>query len=560
MKKKKTTQLNYLLGILIIFMVLSLENFSYADEEYLVDITQGSTYSSDDFYKIATKLAERYPEIIHMEMLGKSFDFKPIYSIVLTKDIKNTMQREDFKTFRQHYLVEAGTHARETINTFIVLKQIEDYAIDYYNDSHIPEFSLSEELGQVVMHFLPLTNPDGYDLTKIGISSVKTKEGLKILDSIKDKDYLNYKAGITGVDYNRNYPSMYLDLNKEKWVNNWQKVRNTFNSYEPAGQYYSGISEGSEPEVRIVMDYIKKYDFRNYISFHSRGNIIYWHKYYFSDIYNKRAKQLADAVHKQNKYRVMPKENGKGSGYLSDFTTSETLKPLITIETLPGRASLPAKQRVYSQAYEQNKLVPLLAVKEGKRVGYHKYRLYIDNIYVRDFEELIYANAHAEKIGGEIVEGIGVPEFRLEEPVTRKEFLDFIISKNFDKEKIALNPYIVLEENQNFKIFKNDELNAFKDDKSISTSFARFLGIVSSDDDYFRPDDPISPFEATMIIYNTDKILNSEKEIIELEKDISLPPNTPNWATDATKYVLAKKYFQTDLFRNEFLYKDEILD
>ena len=155
-------------------------------------------------------------------MLGQSYDGKPIYVVIMTENTKETLKRDDLNVYRMHYLIEAGTHARETVNPAIVLKIIEDYAIDYYNDGHIKEFNVKDELSIAVIHFIPLLNPDGHDLAKIGLASVETEVGKQIINSIKDKNYSEWKANLRGVDINRNFPDRYLDKTTKQWIEKWQ--------------------------------------------------------------------------------------------------------------------------------------------------------------------------------------------------------------------------------------------------------------------------------------------------------------------------------------------------
>jgi g-D-glutamyl-meso-diaminopimelate peptidase len=402
----------YILTLLIIFSFFSIgQTYVYSA---IIDLSQGEGYSSSDLYQMALKLESKYPYIIHVEVIGKSVDQKPLFAVIMTDNVDYVIQRDDFNVYRQHYLVEAGTHSRETVNPIILMKQIEDYAIDYTQDDYIPEFNLSEELEDVIIHFLPLTNPDGFDLVKFGKDSIQTPEGLSLLLNVDDYDYTNYKAGITGVDHNRNYPQEYFDIEKNAWVNIWQTYLNDFYSDQPSGEFYPGPYPASEPEVQTVMDYILSYDFRNYISFHSRGTIIYWNKYFAPDYYNHRTKELAQSVSDVNGYELSGEDTGRGSGYISDFTSSQTLKPLITIETLPAWTKLPTPNHLYLDAYDKNRLIPLIAIQNGKEIGYHPYRLYVDYTYVRDFEDLLYAKAIAQKYEGEIIEGSGIPPMILE--------------------------------------------------------------------------------------------------------------------------------------------------
>ncbi|MFA7461879.1 MAG: S-layer homology domain-containing protein, partial [Anaerovoracaceae bacterium] len=75
---------------------------------------------------------------------------------------------------------------------------------------------------------------------------------------------------------------------------------------------------------------------------------------------------------------------------------------------------MPTDQSLYQEAYTENGLLPLYAVRHGRETGYFKYRLYVDGFYIRDFSDYVYAKAHADKLeGAVIVADAGVPEMML---------------------------------------------------------------------------------------------------------------------------------------------------
>jgi len=264
------------LGLILTLITFILTaGISYATPANVVDINKGESYSSHDYYNIAKTLVQRYPDILHLEIIGQSIDKKPIYSIIMTENVTDSINKDDFNVTRSHFLTEAGNHSRETVNPTIIIKLIEDYAKDYYNDSHIKEFNIKLELNKIALHFIPLLNPDGHDLVKFGRNSIATPEALRILNSVPDKNYPRFKANLKGVDLNRNFPDEYFNKDTNKWVNKFQVHRNQFHSDTPSGEYYGGPYGGSEPETQAMMKYVTKYDFRNFLSFHSRGNVIY---------------------------------------------------------------------------------------------------------------------------------------------------------------------------------------------------------------------------------------------------------------------------------------------
>jgi len=378
-------------------------------ENPLLRLQEGTGYSSKDYSEIARGLSSRYPEILTYKTIGYSRDGKEIYSIVMSENVKTVMNRDDFNTFRMHYLIDAGVHGRETVNPAIVLKQIEDYAADYYKDSHIEDFNLRDVLSKSVFHFVPLVNPDGHDLSKFGPDSVLTSSLKDALANIDDKDYSRWKANIAGVDLNKNFPDFHLQDGSDGLTDKWQVHPGNFLSSRPAGEYYPGVSPGSEPETKALMEYMKNFDFRSYVSYHSRGNVVYYEYKWYPQSYRDKALILAQATNEVTGYRLIP-DTGEGSGYSTSYHAALSLKPSLTIETLPYNTALPSGNRTYLDAYEKTWLLPLHYQRIGEKTGYFTYRLYVDGKYVRDYPDEAYARAIAGSLGGEIIQGEGVPE------------------------------------------------------------------------------------------------------------------------------------------------------
>ena len=408
----------FFLRMILTFLIMSGAMTVSAQAADVFDYDKGAMYSSSDYYSIAQTLASTYPELLHLEVIGYSHDNKPIFALLMTANVEEAMSRDDLNLYRQHYYVEAGTHGRETVNPPLLLKAIEDYAKDYYDDGYISEFNLSAELSQAVIHFIPLVNPDGFDLVKFGASSVKTAEGRKLLAGMAATDYTSLKANVAGVDLNRNYPDEYYDPITRKWIDKFQRYPGEIFRNDTANVYYAGPYGGSEPETRAIMNYVQRYDFRNFLSFHSKGEFIDCGKYWFGVDYNKRSLDLATVLQAVNGYRVESYSSGVESGFFSDYAAAQTLKPVVTIETT--LAPLPTDQSLYRETYNENYLLPLYAVRQGREAGYFKYRVYVDGIYVRDFSDYVYAKAHADRLTGAVLaEAAGVPEKTLEQAIAK---------------------------------------------------------------------------------------------------------------------------------------------
>lgn len=528
-----------MLIVFIFILVFSVNSYAAV----IVDINKGDTYTSKELYELSKKLVKTYPDILHMEIIGYSVDLKPIYVIVMTDNIKEEIKSHDFNVSRMHYYVEAGMHAREIANPVNVLKMIENYAMDYYNDNHIKGFSVKKELKDSAIHFIPLVNPDGFDLVKFGKKYINTPKASGILQGIKDKNYKRWKANIAGVDLNKNFPDEYYDVESKTWVNKFGKYPNGYHSTKPGKEFYGGPYGGSEPETQALMDYILRYDFRNFLSLHSMGKYVDCGKYWFGEDFASKNLELAKLVNKVNGYRIETRSNGKGGGYLSDFVVARTYKPIVTVETTAVQA--PTPQEYYEEAYKDTYLLPLYFVRHGRKEGYFKYRLYKDNEYIRDYYNEIYAYANAERIGGIIVEGEGKPNYYLYEPMARKEFLDLVLKEYFDYNFEFHNPSLTVSK---------DVIDKFKDELDIYIDFAIFTGILSSEN--YRPNDFITVYEAAQIIYNIHRVFGKQ-DINKNYHHMELPSNCPSWAKDAVRYSLYNGYADMEFFKDKYVLEDK---
>ncbi|MBK5247485.1 MAG: S-layer homology domain-containing protein, partial [Peptostreptococcaceae bacterium] len=190
---------------------------AYAENsEDLMNFENGYQYSSYDLYAKSLALIERYPQILEMEILGYSTDKRPIYVIRMTNPINESS--ENSYVGKMHIFVDAGVHARETYNPFLVLRIIEDYAKDYYNNAVIPSADINAMLQNNVIHFMPLLNPDGFDIVKFGPGMIKDPV-LKahFIQLLGRNDYRRLKANVRGVDLNRNYADDIFDTNTSLW-------------------------------------------------------------------------------------------------------------------------------------------------------------------------------------------------------------------------------------------------------------------------------------------------------------------------------------------------------
>jgi len=437
-------------------------------EEDIVELVDD--YTAEDIYHKAQELVETYPDILKMEVLGYSQGNQPIFVLHLTE---KPLELDQAYVDKMHFFIEGGIHSRENVGPVMLLRIVETYAQDYYDDQVLDHVSLRTYLAENVIHILPLTNPDGYNLANFGPLALdwQSREKIKNIDIV---NYRDLKANLSGVDINRNFPGLYYDIEEEAFVDVWSKKVDQYVSYSPSSAFYYGPYAGSELETRILMDYILRYDFRNYLSFHSRGEIIYYHRWMLSDLHNQRSTELGLAISRGrgNGYDLFSNGTDSGSGYMTDYASMLTLKPSLTIETVPPGYRLPTSEHFINKAYKENLYVILQAVDHSRSLGYYPYRLYVDGKYIRDYEESVYAYAMADHFGGIIYEAEGQPEWDLPRHMrnfTRLQMLKYIrVLKSFEAV---------------------EEVISFKDTEDYLANQFLNLGLVTGDGEHFRPYD-----------------------------------------------------------------------
>lgn len=495
-----------------------------------IDFANAHTYTSEDLYKMNLALTEAYPDLLEIEVLGYSYDLEPIYVLRLS----NTLNSSNLYVSKMHGLIESGTHSREVANPVLTSRIIYDYVLDYINDEHLPDIDVRDILDTSVLHFVINSNPDGYNIAKFGINGLRTESAYTRLLSVDDTEYFNYKANTNGVDLNRNYPDIYYDIQSNTWIDKWSVKRNKHNTEEPSGAYYFGPYAGSEIETQIMMTYLLRYDFRYYLSYHSKGEVIFGNYRYLDPMTVEHVAEYRELASESTGYRIPTYyESDVSSGYMGDFIINNTLKPAITIETIPYEVTLPYITAKHLQnAYEQTYDLPYLFMKKAATDGYFNYRLYVDGRYVRDYDNEAYAHAIAKRDGGTIIEGGSKsPTLYQNNIVTRAEFL---------VEALAARTLPPADD--------TTEQISFQDISDPLITRAKNLGIVNGYNNEFHPERSINFLEASAILHRID-VLSGNVMAHNTTASRSRPSNEssqlPEWAAVSVQHCINQGYLSS---------------
>ncbi len=299
-------------------------------------------YCYKDMKSDLEKLKAKYPELFTYSSMGKTYDNRNIYEVVVgNKDAK------------KHMIVQATMHAREYINSLLVMRQLECICANYYTGTYNGMY-YSEIFDKVCLHIVPMVNPDGVAISQYGlngISNAKLRNNAKKLCKKYGKGkktyYTRWKANARGVDLNRNYP---LNFKKKKTINHYNN------------EMYKGPYAASEKETVIMMNQIKRVKPKVVLSYHSTGSIIY-RDFSQPKALAKKNNQLFSVVHKLTGYRAA---RSSGSGLkvgpcYGDWVGYANKIPTLTIET--GKSAAPVNIKEFPTIWNQNKnVIPAAAL------------------------------------------------------------------------------------------------------------------------------------------------------------------------------------------------------
>ncbi len=201
--------------------------------------TKGITAAPDKEYKdpseiedIITGFASNYPHLTEKVSLGKSLEGRDIWAIKISDNAELNELDEPTLLFNSMH------HAREVMTPEVSIDIIEYLLTNYELDSKVKNWV---DLNQIWV--IPMFNVDG---------------NVKMWNH--DKWWRKNVRGGYGVDLNRNYPT------------GWNKCNGS--SGRKTSQTYRGPSPASEPETKVMMDFIEKTRPVFDISYHAYSELV----------------------------------------------------------------------------------------------------------------------------------------------------------------------------------------------------------------------------------------------------------------------------------------------
>lgn len=226
-------------------------------------------------------------------------------------------------------LIEAGIHAREYPSSLVVIMMI--------------EYMATQELNGGV-YAIPLSNPDGARIVLDGLDFISCQKLKDYILHINDgsEDFSQWKADAMAVDLNVNFDAL--------WGEGTQNV------FCVSPGNFVGYYPESEREVRTLIDFSYRVRPDLTLSYHTKGDVIYYGFELLTEEELARDQRIADFISSINGYEPI-KTVGSVGGY-SDWASEYLKVPAFTIEIAPASVPTPVPLEYVEPAFEANKDVP----------------------------------------------------------------------------------------------------------------------------------------------------------------------------------------------------------
>ena len=262
-----------------------------------------------DYKKLETLGAEKI-------LIGKTVLNRPIYAFAVGCG-------------EPKIIAQYAIHARE-------------YITYYLANLHIIKMLKTLKHGQGTIYFVPIVNIDGVGLVLDGLSSVPNEKQDLLKKLEPNLDFSRWKANIRAVDLNVNFPA--------KWGLGKSNLR------VPNFQNYIGEFSASEPETQCLMNFTKQIKPDLTLSFHSKGEVIYYDFHQKLCVKHKH-KQIAKVASRSTGYKIEP--TGKSAGGYKDWCIMECNIPALTIEVGQDFLTHPIKIEALPQIWQKNENIML---------------------------------------------------------------------------------------------------------------------------------------------------------------------------------------------------------
>ena len=292
---------------------------------------------------ITSELNQRY-----LQQIAEKYPFTKLEEVGVT-DFQRPIWMLTIGTGKRHVLFTAAHHANEWITALVLLKYAEDLA-DAIQKGGILFGQRAKEMAEAVMiHIIPLVNPDGVDLVTGALTpeSAQYQLARELAQKYPAIPFPEgWKANLLGVDLNLNYPAGWLQAREIKFAQGYTS---------PGPRDYVGRAPLDQMESRALADLTEKLDPDLVLAYHSQGKEIYWQ---FRNYDVPGAKELGEVMARVSGYALADTPYESSFAGYKDWFIQNFRRPGYTVEVGSGENPLPISQ--FPEIYRDN--VPLLNI------------------------------------------------------------------------------------------------------------------------------------------------------------------------------------------------------
>lgn len=235
----------------------------------------------------------------------------------------------------------ASHHANEWITSVVLMKFIEDYASALSQNTAIFGENARQLAQRITLYLAVMVNPDGVDLVTGEIPRGSAPyNAARRMNNPPVPFPSGWKANISGVDLNVNYPARWEEARRIKFAMGYTA---------PGPRDYVGPYPLSEPETQAMASFTRENEFLLTLSYHTQGAVIYWK---FADYEPEHSFQIGQRMSQVSGYDLEITPSASGNAGYKDWFIQDFNKPGYTIEAGRGTSPLPLEQ--FPEIYEDN--------------------------------------------------------------------------------------------------------------------------------------------------------------------------------------------------------------
>ncbi len=243
-------------------------------------------------------------KFVKISVFGHSVGGRPLYAVQMGAG-------------KRKILISACHHANEWLTGLCLWGALEDYAASLNRG----DLSAASGFADTTILAVPWVNPDGAGL----LTGLGTAEEYAAISSPPER----WKANLSGVDLNLNYPARWEDAVRNKTASGVTG---------PGPRDWPGKHPLSEPETLALADLTRSFDPDFVIALHSQGEEIYAN---FGARRPNGTRKIARSMEDALGYPVIPTPPGSDAAGFKDWFIQEFDRPGFTVEMGLGENPLP---------------------------------------------------------------------------------------------------------------------------------------------------------------------------------------------------------------------------